>query len=142
MNFFAKAFSKVAELFSDDCGRLSSMRVTTFVLVITGVYFFWRIIDVWSTICLAKTEFVPLNLTDFTGLIGAVAALFAKSWQKKIESQYDSCNRFTFSADEVLDPEPSSPEDPMPTTPTPPTNAPRRRPAGLPPEQPEEGEDR
>lgn len=117
MRLFSTLATKMSELFSDDCGRLSSMRVATVVMVGAGVYFFWRIIDVWSTVCLARTEFLPLNLTDFTGLLGAVGAMFAKGWQKRTEEKYSSCNEFTFSADE-----PTSPEETMPMASKPPTD--------------------
>ena len=84
-------FSKLFEPFTDDCGRLSSMRFMTFIVVCVGAYLFYEVIAVWKAVCLAKQEFLPLNFTDFTGLLGAVAALFAKGWQSSIESKNSRC---------------------------------------------------
>lgn len=87
MNSVIQFVLKIFELFSDDNGRLSSMRMMATATVFACIYLFYEVISVWKTICIAKQEFIPLNFTDFTCLLGAVAALFAKGWQKNIESK-------------------------------------------------------
>jgi len=84
-------FTKLLEPFTDDRKRLSSMRIMTMMTVAASIYLFMEVISVWKIVCIEKKEFIPLNLTDFTGLLGAVAALFAKGWQKNIEAKSEGC---------------------------------------------------
>jgi hypothetical protein len=114
----------IIDVFSDDNGRLSSMRVMAFITVVGGIYFFFEILTVWKTICLAKQEFIPLNLNDYVGVIASVAALFAKGLQKHIEVKGDNAQCFTF--DSNVHDESSAVSSPNETSPTP-TSAKRLR---------------
>lgn len=125
MRALVQLLLKLIEPFTDDCGRLSSMRIMTVATVMACIYLFFEVISVWKIVCIAKQEFIPLNFTDFTGLLGAVAALFAKGWQKNIEAKSAGCS---FQSPESL---PLTYERPSPPIAPPKINGPRRRPEGV-----------
>lgn len=117
--------ARLIEPFTDDCGRLSSMRIMATITVIACIYLFFEVVSVWKAVCLAKQEFIPLNFTDFTGLLGAVAALFAKGWQKRIETKSAGC---PFQPTQSFQ---SDYEHPFPPVAPPKINGPRRRPENI-----------
>lgn len=84
--FFKSIKNGLLEVFSDDDGRLSSMRIGFFWILV-----FETFNQTYSTF---HGVYTPLNLESMGVLVGA---FFAKSWQRKIES--DSPRRREFRGD-------------------------------------------
>ena len=69
----------LSEVFSDNKGHLSSLRIIVFV-------FMFNFIVMWDVMMFKTEQWIPLNLGDVAALVGLLAA---QSFQKKSELRFD-----------------------------------------------------
>lgn len=99
--FFQSIKNGLLEVFSDEEGRLSSMRIGFFWILV-----FETLNQTWANF---HGTYTPMNL-EAMGVL--VSAFFAKSWQKKIEMESPRNCRRDYSDDSGGDSLPDYPKKP------------------------------